>query len=315
MATTLVDHRTFVIAGDGDLMEGVNHEAVGLAGHLKLGRLIVLWDDNRNHHRRLDRAVAQRGRRRAPRGDWAGTSIECDGLDGDEVDRAIDEAMADPRPSLIRCKTIIGYGAPNKQGTSATHGAALGQGRGRSARGPSLGSRRWNSPFPTMCWRRGARPASAARRCAPNGSAGSTPAEARPNFLARHRWARPSDELAQAACRGAARRSQARGHPQGVRNGAGGDQPGDPRDHRRIGRSDRVEQHQDQEPAAADRRQLRRALHLLRHPRVRHGGGDERHGAARRRHSLRRHLPGLHRLLPPGDPPVARCSRRGSSTS
>ena len=58
----LVDHRTWVIAGDGCLMEGVNHEAVGLAGHLKLGRLIVLWDDNKHHHRRLDRPVAQRGR-------------------------------------------------------------------------------------------------------------------------------------------------------------------------------------------------------------------------------------------------------------
>jgi transketolase len=121
----LVDHRTFVIAGDGDLMEGVNHEAVGLAGHLKLGRLIVLWDDNNitidgsTELSRNEDVVA----RHAAAG-WHTT--ECDGLDADDVSRAIEEARADPRPSLIRCKTIIGYGAPHKQGTAATHGAALG---------------------------------------------------------------------------------------------------------------------------------------------------------------------------------------------
>jgi len=121
----LVDHRTFVIAGDGCLMEGLNHEAVGLAGHLKLGRLIVLWDDNRitidgsTDLSRNEDVVA----RYAACG-WHTT--ECDGLDSGKVSKAIDEALADARPSLIRCKTIIGYGAPKKQGTAATHGAALG---------------------------------------------------------------------------------------------------------------------------------------------------------------------------------------------
>jgi transketolase len=121
----LVDHRTFVIAGDGDLMEGVNHEAVGLAGHLQLGRLIVLWDDNNitiDGSTDLSRNEDVLERYRA--GQWHTT--ECDGLDSEDVSRAIDEALADPRPSLIRCKTIIGYGAPTKQGTAATHGAALG---------------------------------------------------------------------------------------------------------------------------------------------------------------------------------------------
>jgi transketolase len=129
----LVDHRTFVIAGDGDLMEGINHEAVGLAGHLGLGRLIVLWDDNsitidgstelsRNEDVVARHAAAQ----------WH--TVECDGLDADDVDRAIREALADPRPSLIRCKTIIGFGAPNKQGTAATHGAALGKDEVEAAR-------------------------------------------------------------------------------------------------------------------------------------------------------------------------------------
>src|SRR4051812_30764095 len=107
----LVDHRTFVIAGDGDLMEGVNHEAVGLAGHLQLGRLIVLWDDNRitiDGSTDLSRNEDVMARFKA--GQWH--TVECDGLDGDAVSRAIDEALADPRPSLIRCKTIIGFGAP-----------------------------------------------------------------------------------------------------------------------------------------------------------------------------------------------------------
>jgi transketolase len=129
----LVDHRTFVIAGDGDLMEGINHEAVGLAGHLKLGRLIVLWDDNRitidgsTDLSRNEDVVA----RYAASG-WH--TLECDGLDAGKVSRALDEAVADERPTLIRCKTIIGYGAPKKQGTAATHGAALGKDEVEAAR-------------------------------------------------------------------------------------------------------------------------------------------------------------------------------------
>src|SRR5690348_11284626 len=122
----LVDHRTFVIAGDGCLMEGINHEAVGLAGHLKLGRLIVLWDDNEitiDGATELSRNEDVRARFEAGR--WH--TCECDGLDANDVDRAIKEALADPRPSLIRCKTIIGFGAPHKQGTAATHGSALGK--------------------------------------------------------------------------------------------------------------------------------------------------------------------------------------------
>ncbi|HEU4877292.1 MAG TPA: 1-deoxy-D-xylulose-5-phosphate synthase N-terminal domain-containing protein, partial [Sphingomicrobium sp.] len=121
----LVDHRTWVIAGDGCLMEGINHEAVGLAGHLRLGRLIVLWDDNRitiDGSTDLSRNEDVMARHAAMH--WH--TVECDGMDSAKVSKAIEEAIADPRPSLIRCKTIIGYGAPTKQGTSATHGAALG---------------------------------------------------------------------------------------------------------------------------------------------------------------------------------------------
>lgn len=129
----LVDHRTFVIAGDGDLMEGVNHEAVGLAGHLQLGRLIVLWDDNKitiDGPTDLSRNEDVLERHRAAK--WHTT--ECDGLDAKDVDRAINEALLDPRPSLIRCRTIIGYGAPHKEGTAAAHGAALGKDEVEAAR-------------------------------------------------------------------------------------------------------------------------------------------------------------------------------------
>ena len=121
----LVDHRTYVVAGDGCLMEGINHEATGLAGHLKLGRLIVLWDDNRitiDGSTELSRKEDVMARHEAM--GWHVT--ECDGMDSGKVSKAIEEAIADARPSLIRCKTIIGYGAPTKQGTAATHGAALG---------------------------------------------------------------------------------------------------------------------------------------------------------------------------------------------
>jgi transketolase len=121
----LVDHRTWVIAGDGCLMEGINHEAAGLAGHLGLGRLNVFWDDNRiTIDGSTDLSTSEDIAARYAAYGWH--VAPCDGHDVGDVRRAIDEALADPRPSLIACRTIIGWGAPNKQGTSATHGAALG---------------------------------------------------------------------------------------------------------------------------------------------------------------------------------------------
>lgn len=122
----LVDHRTWVIAGDGCLMEGINHEAVGIAGHLRLGRLNVLWDDNRIT---IDGAVSLSSSEDIPARYLASGwhVVECDGHDAADVARALDAAIADPRPSLVRCRTIIGKGAPNKQGTSKTHGSPLGK--------------------------------------------------------------------------------------------------------------------------------------------------------------------------------------------
>ncbi len=121
----LVDHRTWVIAGDGCLMEGINHEAVGLAGHLKLGRMIVLWDDNRitiDGSTSLSTSEDILARYRA-----AGWHTEsCDGHDVADIERAIAAALADGRPSLVACRTVIGKGAPNKQGSHSVHGSPLG---------------------------------------------------------------------------------------------------------------------------------------------------------------------------------------------
>jgi transketolase len=137
----LVDHRTWVIAGDGCLMEGINHEAIGLAGHLNLGRMIVLWDNN---HITIDGSTELSTSEDIP-ARYAATGwhvVSCDGHDTADVERAIDEALADPRPSLVACRTIIGKGAPHKQGTSATHGSALGEAEVAAAR-ETLG---WNYP-------------------------------------------------------------------------------------------------------------------------------------------------------------------------
>lgn len=121
----LVNHRTWAVAGDGCLMEGINHEAIGLAGHLKLGHLTVLWDDNNiTIDGSADLSTSEDVKARHISAGWH--VVSCDGHDEEDISRAIEEAMADDRPSLVACKTIIGKGAPNKQGTSATHGAPLG---------------------------------------------------------------------------------------------------------------------------------------------------------------------------------------------
>jgi transketolase len=134
-AGTLVDHRTFVIASDGDMMEGVASEAASLAGHLQLGRLIVLYDDNQVS---LDgpTSLSFTNENVSERFDAYGwhTQFVEDGNDVALIDRAIAVAKADPRPSLIRVRTHIGYGAPHKQDTSAAHGEPLGEDEVRAAK-------------------------------------------------------------------------------------------------------------------------------------------------------------------------------------
>ncbi|MFN4128446.1 MAG: transketolase [Paracoccaceae bacterium] len=121
----LIDHHTYVMVGDGCLMEGISHEAIDLAGHLRLGHLIVMWDDNRitiDGDTDLATSTDQGARFAA-----AGWHVQaCDGHNAEDVAAAITAARADPRPSMIACCTIIGYGAPNKQGGHNVHGAPLG---------------------------------------------------------------------------------------------------------------------------------------------------------------------------------------------
>ncbi len=122
----LVDHFTYCLAGDGCLMEGISQEAISLAGHLKLGRLIVLFDDNQisiDGPTSLSVSDDQLERFRAS--NWH--TARVDGHDAEAVALAIENAKSvTDRPSLIACRTVIGFGAPSKAGTAATHGSPLG---------------------------------------------------------------------------------------------------------------------------------------------------------------------------------------------
>ncbi len=121
----LVDHHTYVIAGDGCLMEGISQEAISLAGHLKLKKLIVLWDDNQisiDGPISLSDSTDQQARFAAS--GWAVSTV--DGHDMAAIEAAIEKARREDKPSLIACRTIIGKGADKKAGSSAAHGAPLG---------------------------------------------------------------------------------------------------------------------------------------------------------------------------------------------
>ena len=121
----LMDHRTWVFAGDGDMMEGVSHEAAALAGHLRLKKLTVLYDDNSiSIDGPTTLAYSDNVVERFEAYGWATARI--DGHDPAAIDAAIKTALDTDRPCLIACKTVIGKGAPNKAGTSKAHGSALG---------------------------------------------------------------------------------------------------------------------------------------------------------------------------------------------
>jgi len=121
----LVDHRTFVLASDGDLMEGISQEAIALAGHLRLNRLIVIFDDNGitiDGSTSLSDSTDQVKRFEAS--GWR--AVRIDGHDAEAIDQALTEARDSDRPTLIAAKTTIGWGAPKKAGTAASHGSPLG---------------------------------------------------------------------------------------------------------------------------------------------------------------------------------------------
>ena len=122
----LFNHNTYAIAGDGCLMEGISQEAISFAGHMGLGKLIVLFDDNGisiDGPTSLSTSDDQILRFKAS--NWH--TIECNGHSTKEIESAIKESISDPRPSLIACKTKIGFGSPNKEGKSSSHGAPMGE--------------------------------------------------------------------------------------------------------------------------------------------------------------------------------------------
>jgi transketolase len=121
----LVDHHTYVLASDGDLMEGISHEAISIAGHLKLNRLIVLHDDNGiSIDGPLSVACSTDQIKRFEASGWATLSV--DGHDAQAIEKAIRKAQTSDRPTYIACKTTIGYGAPTRAGTAKSHGEPLG---------------------------------------------------------------------------------------------------------------------------------------------------------------------------------------------
>jgi transketolase len=121
----IVDHRTYVFAGDGCLMEGISHEAIALAGHLGLSRLILFWDDNGiTIDGKVSLADSTDQLARFTAAGWK--AFRIDGHDAEQIAQAIEAAQESDRPALIACKTTIGFGAPTKAGTHGVHGAPLG---------------------------------------------------------------------------------------------------------------------------------------------------------------------------------------------
>jgi transketolase len=188
----IVDHHTYVFCGDGDLMEGISHEALSLAGHLRLNKLVVFYDDNSiSIDGPTSLAVSDDQILRFRAHGWAAERI--DGHDTDAIAAAIERAQKSDRPSLIACRTVIAFGAPTRAGTAAAHGAPLGAPEIAAAR-ERLG---WHYPPFVLpddvlgAWRAaGAR--GAAFRQAWEARLQTLPAEIRGEFLRRQRRELPS---------------------------------------------------------------------------------------------------------------------------
>jgi transketolase len=194
----IVDHRTYVLASDGDLMEGISQEAIALAGHLKLNKLIVLFDDNGiSIDGPLSLADSVDQVKRFEAAGWA--AVRVDGHDPEAIAEAIAEAQGSDRPALIACRTTIGFGAPSKAGTEKCHGSPLGADEIKGAR-ERLG---WPEPAFVVpadvreLWR-GAALAGKAAHAAWNDRLAALAPERRAEFERRRRGDLPKDALADA---------------------------------------------------------------------------------------------------------------------
>lgn len=123
----MVDHYTYVLASDGDLMEGISHEAASFAGHNQLDKLIVLYDSNDiSLDGDLNKSFSENTQSRFEAYGWNYILVK-DGNDLEEIDNAINKAKSQQGPTIIEVKTVIGFGSPNKAGSNGVHGAPLGE--------------------------------------------------------------------------------------------------------------------------------------------------------------------------------------------
>ncbi len=293
---TVVDHHTYAIVSDGDLMEGVASEAASLAGHLKLGKIIYLYDNNHiTIDGKTDISYTE---------DWAGrfeaygwhVQRDVDANDSAAIAAAIDAAQADPRPSIIGCRSIIGFGSPNKAGTSKVHGEALGEDELK------LTKENLNWPLEPRFFV----PDDVAAFFAKAGQRGAELENVYDKLFADYQAQYPAEaaELTQmlsgklpdgwedalpvfppSAKGDATRNSSGKVINALVR--------GDSKPGWRQRRSGRQQQDHHQWPAVHEPGELCRAQYALRCARARHGRHSQRHGAPRGCHPLRRHVPGL----------------------
>ena len=241
----IVNHSTYVLASDGDLMEGISQEAIALAGHLKLNKLVVLFDDNGisiDGPLSLSDSVDQVKRFEAA--GWNASRI--DGHDPEAIAAAIEKAKTSDKPTMIACKTTIGYGAPTKAGKSSSHGSPLGADEIKGAR-EKLG---WSDapfqiPAEVLTQWRAAGQRSKAARAAWDKRLAALPADKRSEFERRMRGDLPG--ALNAAVR-AVKESLAQGaegdrDPHRLRVRAGKPHSGGAGDDRRLGRPHRLQQH------------------------------------------------------------------------